>query len=157
MTAARVIRRLRRMPPSEMAARLRTAMRNEAERLSWSIARPEWHRQDLARALDSGARAPGEAARYLEASDAVGAHAALASHFASRPGRFVLDPGHRDKLAGAIRRAYPGAADDAARRADRIVRGRLDLLGYRELDVTAQGVRNSATICSRSMSRIIFS
>lgn len=136
MTAIRVIGRLRQMPPSEVVARMRMRMRNEAGRVSWSLARPVWRRRDLARALGSGEAAIDAARRCLEASDAIGAHAALASHFASRPPRFVLDPIRRDELAGAILHAFPGAAADAARRAARILSGRLDLLGYRDLDVT---------------------
>lgn len=136
MTALRLIGRLHRMPASEIAARTRTRLRNEAQRLSWSVARPRWQTSNLARALDPGLDAMRPVRERLAASDVPGAHAALSTYFAARTSRFVLAPDGRAGLARAIRTAFPGAADEAARRADRILAGRLDLLGYRDLDVT---------------------
>ncbi len=138
MTALSLIGRLHRMPASEIAARTRTRLRNEAQRLSWSVARPRWQQSDLARALDPGHDAMGPVLDRLAASDMTGTHAALSTHFASRTSRFVLAPGSRAGLARGIRARFPDAAEEAARRADRILAGRLDLLGYRGLDVTGQ-------------------
>lgn len=146
MTVLRLVGRLHRMPASEIAARTRTRIRNEAERLSWSLARPGWRRSDLARALDPGHDAMRPVLQCLEASDVSGAHAALAAHFAGRTPRFVLAPGHRAELARAIRMAFPDAAGEAALRADRVLAGRLDLLGYRDIDVTVPSAAGAASV-----------
>ncbi len=49
------------------------------------------------------------------------------------PQRFALAPSNRGTLSSRILQCFPGAADRAAGRADSIVAGRYDLLGYRDL------------------------
>jgi hypothetical protein len=60
------------------------------------------------------------------------ANQALAHHLA-RPGRFLIDPARKDALVAAIRAAFPGSVQDSGERADRILSGAHDLLGYRGL------------------------
>jgi len=58
------------------------------------------------------------------------AHRRLARHFVSSPQRFPLSPADRRSLVPAIRDRFPDAPSDARSRADNIVAGRYDLLGY---------------------------
>ena len=65
------------------------------------------------------------------------AHRRLARHFVSSPRRFPLSPSDRASLVPAIQDRFPGAPSDARARADNIVAGRYDLLGYRGLTFTS--------------------
>ncbi len=136
MSALRAIRRLRQMPASEVSARAASRLSHEVAHLSWWLSRPTWRRQDLARALDGSHGAMARVIDRLGASDLSGAHTELSRHFAERAPRFMLAPGRRAELAGGIRAAFPTATDDARRRGDRILAGRLNLLGYQDVDVT---------------------
>jgi hypothetical protein len=146
MTAIRLFSRLRRMSASEVAARTETRLRHQVERLSWSWARPAWHRRDLAGAFDPGHETMRPIVERLEAADFARAQAGLAAHFADRAPPFVLAPQHRAGLARAILGAFPGAAEDAERRGNRILAGRLDLLGYRNLNITGPAATAGASI-----------
>ncbi len=92
---------------------------------------------------------------HLSAGRADDAHHALARHFASRPRRWPVAPLLRDTLPGVIRERFPDAAADAGRRADAIVQGRFDLLGYRDLRFdTAGAVRRASGTTTPESSRI---
>ncbi|HEY2432293.1 MAG TPA: alginate lyase family protein [Vicinamibacterales bacterium] len=75
----------------------------------------------------------GEAHRAARAGDYLAAHQALGRHFATRGRRWPVAAASRAELVDAIRLRFPDAAGDACRRADAVLNGRYDLLGYREL------------------------
>jgi hypothetical protein len=120
------------MDRQEIAWRARAAGRTAIDRVAFHIRRPRWNRADLLLAL-TDAPALASARTAIERSRCRDAHAALSRHFADRRSCFVIAPAQRQALADAIRSSFPDSARDAARRADRIVAGRHDLLGYRDL------------------------
>jgi hypothetical protein len=63
----------------------------------------------------------------------------LAAHIAGRPARFVLDPSSSAVLRDEILTRWPDAARAAARRADRLLDGTYDLLGYSDVSCTRRG------------------
>jgi hypothetical protein len=63
------------------------------------------------------------------------AHRALARHLESRPRRWPIAAGRRDALTREIQDRFPAAAIDVRDRADRLLEGRYDLLGYRDLQL----------------------
>jgi hypothetical protein len=124
--------RLRRMDSRELAWRTRAALRIVFERTRSSIVPPRWDRRDLLSRLRpvpalAGARAALRERRWDEA------HRLLSSYFAARPPRFAIAPALRDALRERVTREHPEAASDAAARADRLLAGEYDLLGYRGL------------------------
>ena len=123
------------MDGEELRFRLACELRKAAGRVRSVIAPPRWRRGGLASLLTSSPESPlvSQAERSLRAGDWDSAHRTLASHFAARPPRFPLDPRTLDALTSRITRRFPGAAADASGRADRVLEGRYDLLGYRDL------------------------
>ncbi len=127
--------RLGSMDSAEIRFRARTLLTRGARRLR-AIARPaKWRRTDLASRLVAGAALQPALAR-LEARDWAGAHDELSRYLRDRPSRFVIDLRSRQPLAAAITARFPRATDDARRRADQILAGRYDLLGYTNLEFT---------------------
>ena len=123
------------MGGEELRFRLACELRKAAGRARFAVEPPRWRRDRLAALLTPGAGSPllSQAQRSLGAADWQSAHRALASHFASRPPRFPLDPRMLDALRTRIARRFPDAAADASRRADGILAGHYDLLGYRQV------------------------
>jgi hypothetical protein len=99
------------MDAVEMAFRTRVSIGDVASRVSFAIRRPRW---------DSRA-APRLSARF------------------HGPPRFVIAPSCRTALVSRVTAAFPDAARDAAARADRILAGEYDLLGYRSLQLAQHG------------------
>lgn len=134
MSATAAARRLAAMDRDELRFRLSCEARKAAGRLRCAIDPPRLRHADLARILDP-ATGPSIAlaCRAAEGGDALEAHRALSRHFASRASRWPLRASSRAALAAEIRQAFPDAARDAARTADRILEGRHDLLGYRDV------------------------
>src|SRR5438874_2020777 len=124
--------RLARMDVSEAAWRLKAAARIGVDRFRASRAAPSWDRRALASAL-----APDPALDAARAAIGEGrwqdAHRALAFHIAFSPQRFALAPANHSTLGPAIRERFPRALSDATVRAEAILEGRYDLLGYRNL------------------------
>jgi hypothetical protein len=124
--------RLARMDAAELSWRGMAAARTLADRARARIVAPRWRREDLRTALagDGDLAAAKEAlasGRWDEA------HRELARHYAAAPRRFVVAASDRDALRSRILAEYPDAAAHAAARADRILSGEYDLLGYRGL------------------------
>jgi hypothetical protein len=69
----------------------------------------------------------------LRTRDHKTAHIALAAHFAERPTAFPLNARDLAALARTIASEFPGARDDAVRRADALLEGRYNLLGYSDV------------------------
>jgi hypothetical protein len=134
MSVRSAAHRLAKMDPEEIRFRVTCGARKIADRLRCAIRPPQWDRSAILRVLqpDAGplvARAR-EAARRL---DYAAAHRALAEHVSTRASSWPLRSSDRAQLSGLIRDTFPAAAGAAASRADRIVEGRYDLLGYRDL------------------------
>src|SRR5262249_8491775 len=126
--------RIARMDAPEIAWRGRTLARSIVERAAPAPREPRWDRTRLrpARARHREVAARGPAAlreyRWLDA------HRALSNHLAHGGSQFVIRPADRRDIVARIRRRFPSAADDAAQRAERLLAGHHDLLGYRDLD-----------------------
>ena len=134
MNPRALVSRLAAMDREELRFRAACAARNTAQRLRFAVAPPAWRRGDLVRVLDpacgDGVRQARDAAAR---GDFLHAHVALARHFATRPRRWPLAAIDRETLSAAILDRFPAAAIDARDRAERILEGRFDLLGYRDL------------------------
>jgi hypothetical protein len=121
--------RLARMDRAEINWRIRTTTRTMYQRVRSSLAAPAWDRRDL---LSSLARTPEldtirTALRDRRWDDA---HALLSGRFATRPMRFVIAPCLQSTVRQRVRREFPDSPHDAAARADRVLAGEYDLLGY---------------------------
>jgi hypothetical protein len=105
----RHLRRLRGMTGTEARWRAMAAARTLAERVSYAFG-TGWHRDSLG---DAPAR--------------------IAARLRSGDHRFLLDPASVNVMRATILAQWPSAADVAAARADRILAGSFDLLGYHDL------------------------
>jgi hypothetical protein len=120
------------MDRGELVWRSRAAVRIAADRARAAIRAPRWRRPHLARAL--AGRGEFRAMRRLaEHGDWGRLHAELSDYFTASPPRFVVGPALRDGTAARIAARFPDAAREAVARADRILAGDYDLLGYRSL------------------------
>ncbi len=124
--------RLARMDVDEIAWRARAASRIAWDRLQSTRTPPAWSRTAL---LDALARDPAldDIRSALDSRRWSDAHRALALHLTSMPQRFALSPSCHSALRAAIPARFRGAAGDATARAERILDGQYDLLGYRGL------------------------
>jgi hypothetical protein len=135
VSAARWLRRVASMDGAEIASRARTAARERAGYLAGTWRRRGWRREELAARLSPGPVGPlASAVERLEARDYMAAHRALSEHFHRRVSRFPVSPHALPDLAASIRQRFPSAPSDAASRADALLDGRFDLLGFRGLD-----------------------
>jgi hypothetical protein len=99
------------MSGAELRFRLKAGAFTGIDRLRLAIAPPRWTRGDAA------------------------GHKAVAAQISRRSTPFPLGSPDLNRLAVLIRSRFPSAASEAAARADRILDGRCDLLGYRDVDV----------------------
>jgi hypothetical protein len=124
--------KLAHMDVDELAWRGRAGARIAWDRFQASRVTPSWDRAAL-----SGALAPGPALDDARAGLAQGrwqeAHRALALHIASAPQRFALATSNRAAVTTRIRDRFPDAEAQSVARADSILAGKYDLLGYRAL------------------------
>jgi hypothetical protein len=124
--------RLRRIGLSEVAWRLREQLDIASARVATAVVPSRWDRRQLARALNGHddfdrVRSALRAERWQDA------HAMLGAYFCAAPARFVIAPSMRQPLADIIAARCPQSVRDSRARADRIVSGRYDLLGYQDL------------------------
>ena len=133
------LKRLAALDRQEAVFRLRGATRKWRERVSMAVAPPRWDLARLTREMREIADSPGwTAARAAAAAgDAAALHRGLARHFAERSSAFPLDSRDVASRARMVAAAFPGAAADAARRADAILRGEYDLLGYERISIAS--------------------
>jgi hypothetical protein len=124
--------RLAQMEAAEVGWRLKTRGRAAIDRAAAGLIRPGWKREALLPAL---APLPGlrSARAALVRHDWHDAHRELSRYFAHRPQRFVVGQTTKDRLIRSIGRQFPQATRQAAGRADRILSGEYQLLGYRGL------------------------
>lgn len=134
MSAPSLLHRLAAMDREELRFRTVCEARKLGGRVRFAAARPRWRRRNLARLLD-GTAGPlvREAQQAAGRGDAVASHLALARHFQTRGRRWPVAAGQRDDMSRQIRDRFPMAGADARDRADAIVSGRYDLLGFRGL------------------------
>ena len=128
----RIISRLARMDRAELMWRGAAATRIAIDRARARISPPRWDRRELRAALAplpelAAARAALEAGRWDDAQRE------LAVHFSTAPRRFPVQRAQKVAVADWIRREFPDRPHHAAARADRILAGEYDLLGYRAL------------------------
>ena len=130
--------RLRNMSGAELSWRARTAGRTLAQSVAVSLRAPRWERGSLAHIL-SPSVLDADTQAAIARGDWAYIHDALARAMLSRAPRFVLDPAAAGDVRAAVLARWPGAATDAAQRAERILEGSYDVLGYRGLSFTPQG------------------
>ena len=129
--------RLRRMSSHEWQWRTRGVLQTAAERVQTRVGTPQWKRRDIGDALTGSAL---DACRdAIARQDWRSVHDTLAEHIGARPARFVLDPSSSPALRDEILARWPDAARAAAMRADRMLGGTYDLLGYRGVHCTREG------------------
>ena len=134
MSARAAVSRLAEMDREELRFRLTCQARKLAGRLRHAIHPPQWDRGAIVRVLDP--QAGPLVARALDAArrrDYLAAHRALAEHFETRVSMWPLQARRRAALTGEIQERFPAAAAGARLRADRLIEGRHDLLGYRDV------------------------
>ncbi len=131
------LERLRRVTGEELRWRASVAARTSAQRAAARLRPPRWNRDALYRVLREDAHGDPHARAGQHDWQAV--HEALAARLRGRPGRFLLDPASADALRTRILATWPAAGTDAAERADAILHGRYDLLGYRALSFARGG------------------
>jgi heparinase II/III-like protein len=137
-TVAHVARRLASIDAEEAKFRAAEQTRRVAERLSYLAGRARWRTRGFDRLLDEGVT-PETIVRAAREGRDEAAHERLREHLLTRPDRFVLPPLARERVRAAIYDRFPRAAADAAARADAIVSGRYDLLGYTGVSFTRDG------------------
>jgi hypothetical protein len=134
MSARSALGRLAEMDRKELRFRLTCEARKIAGRLRCAISPPQWDRAAIAGVLDP--HAGPLVARARESArqrDYLAAHRALAEHFRTRASSWPLQARKRAELTAQIRERFPEAIRAARDRADRILDGRHDLLGYRDV------------------------
>ena len=134
MSPVGAVSRLAAMDREELGFRLACEARKVVGRLRSAVRTPRVERSRIVRVLtpDAGplVAAAVDAARR---GDFLASHRALALHFQTRASRWPLQASRRNILVDDLRREFPDAARHAARRADRLLEGRHDLLGYRDV------------------------
>lgn len=133
MTTTAVVKRVRAMAPAERRFRASCAMRIWRDRLRRRLAEPSWDRSTLADRLSGEIPLCSEAARAIRSGNWQTADDALARHFRTRVSPWPVAAREKDGVVARIRARFPAASSDAAGRADRILLGHYDLLGYRDL------------------------
>ena len=117
------------MTRDEIAWRAATTLRRHAQRIGCLLRRPRWQRDAIASVLTRDVVDDALAAA-IRGRDWLAVHDLLAARLRARPARFVLNPGSAATLRRQILNRWPDAATEAAARADRLLDGEIDLLGY---------------------------
>jgi hypothetical protein len=135
---ARRLEKLLRMDRVELTRRGTTAARAVLDRARVAAIGSRWSRSSLAGSLVATTELT-SAREALNTHRWDIAHRELARHFAHAPRRFAIDARSKPALVARILDRFPGAAGEAAARADWIVAGEYDLLGYRRLRFNTSG------------------
>jgi hypothetical protein len=140
MTPARLlapIRRVRGMDRREVRFRATCEIRKRLAQAQHAVKPPSWDRGGFEARLLSAAVHTSPRLQQCRVAARAGdwreAHLALAAHLADRDAPFPLRPDALDALAEQVRHRFPEAANESLRRAERIIDGRYDVLGYRDL------------------------
>src|SRR5262245_56652970 len=132
MTAQAILTKAGRMDAAELAWRGRTVARRALDRTKSACAPPSWRRERLGGLLIDRAELD-SVHRHLARGNWLAAHNELSRFVRRAPQRFAIAPANRPSVAARVRHECPTAAEEAARRADRIMLGEYDLLGYEGL------------------------
>ena len=132
------LERLRRMSSHEWRWRTRDVLQTAAERAQTLVGTPQWKRTDIVRSLTGSALAVCREA--IARQDWASVQDSLCAHISARPARFVLDPSSAATLRDEILARWPEAASAAAERADRLLGGSYDLLGYSGIPCARAGL-----------------
>lgn len=131
------LERLRALDAAEMRFRLTSELRKTGGRMRAAVLPARWTRRDLASLLGpSGFEGDhlDRARKALQRSDWGSAHRHLVAHFASRTSRFPLSPHTLPRLTEEIVSRFPDARSEAVSRAERMLEGRYEVLGYTSVD-----------------------
>lgn len=132
MTVHPLVRRTAQMDPQEWRFRLGCEIRKIAGRARFRVAPPRWNPLHVGRILAAGHDGIKDARDAAARGDIAGAHRTLARHFAIRTSCWPIRAVARKAFVASL--ASPRAVVAAAtRRADRLLAGQYDLLGYRDL------------------------
>jgi hypothetical protein len=132
----RLLTRLASMTSSEARSRAQGLWWQSTGRLHVLRDR-SWRRQHLRRALADRSRSDtlSAVAQYLrEDGDWRGVHRLLVQHFSTRASAFPIDARELPATAERIRATFDGAAGEAIDRAEAVIAGRYDVLGYQRLE-----------------------
>jgi hypothetical protein len=105
------------------------------ERFQYSWRSPRWARERLSSRLSPVTPDMSRAQHALDRHDWRVAGNALRSHFTRRPSRFPINWDKRVSIVASIREQFPDSAHEARDRADRLVGGSCELLGYHDVPV----------------------
>jgi hypothetical protein len=125
------------MSRDEWRWRAREALHVLGERIGVATGTARWNRQNLGEILADPVR--DRCAREIERGDWVGAQRLLTAQIAARGARFVLNPSSAAALRACVNTHWPAAAENASRRADALLQGRYNLLGYRDVTCASGG------------------
>jgi hypothetical protein len=124
--------KLLRMSRREISWRAGAALRIQRDRALFRLRAPRWDRRRLKQILAADVLSP-VLETHLDREEWRAAQRTLVRALQARPRLFVLDARTALELRHEITKRWPRASVDASARADRIMGGRYDLLGYRDL------------------------
>jgi hypothetical protein len=149
------------MDADEIRFRLACEARKTLGVVRARVSPPQWRRRDLAKALAPAAPDDSTSLRAarqaLASADFSSVHTQLARHFSERDPRFPLDPRMLADIVERVRLRFPDATADARSRADRIVEGSYDLLGYEGIQFGATPAWNRDPVHGRRAPRTYWS
>ena len=131
-----VFSRLVAMRPEELRFRVLCEARKLEGRVRAAAFTSAWRRKSLLGALTGQLSAPGwtPIRDALAREDFSAAHSALSRHFTTRASSFPANARELPDLVSRILRDFPSAREDSVARAEPILTGHYDLLGYRAVD-----------------------
>jgi hypothetical protein len=127
------------MGPSELSFRSLERARTVAEKVEAAICPRRWKLERLRSRLSRSLAANLEMQQALHDRDWHSAGEQLRRHFATRKALFPLDPRRRLAITESIRGQFPRATEEARGLGDRLLQGRRDLLGYRNVFIGSSG------------------
>jgi hypothetical protein len=130
--------RLRRTSSHEWRWRAQDALHRTAERVQTRTGAARWKRTDIARVLTGSVL--DDCRDHIARRDWPVVQETIAARISARPTRFILNPSSVAALRDHVLARWPSAVHEATARADRLLDGRFDLLGYRDLCFGCEGV-----------------
>jgi glycosyltransferase involved in cell wall biosynthesis len=130
-----------RSPPPSVATRVGVARARRAARRDGAhpCSRPprEMESNDIRRVLTDPVRQ--RCSSEIDRQDWAGVQRLLTEQLVARPARFVLNPASARSMRDSVLARWPASLQDATCRADRLLQGRHDFLGYRDIRCAANG------------------
>ncbi|PYR29295.1 MAG: hypothetical protein DMF98_00285 [Acidobacteria bacterium] len=135
----RTLARVAQMDRAELVWRAGAGARIARDRAVAAVRQPHWDRRQLRSRLapDDGLD---DVRRSLGQRQWLDAHCALSRYFVTAPQRFPLSQSRRRSIVEHVHARFPDCLRQATARADRILAGEYDLLGYRGLRFDATRV-----------------